>query len=266
MGVVFLWGEKGENMVKTETKTKKRLRILLISVLSVILILLCVFFGYVSIYNHATENAVSYLKDSESSKVDDEKDYVSFVPKEDDTGKGFLFYPGGKVEYKSYAPFLRGLSDQGITSVLLKMPFNLAVFDVNAADNKQSLFPEIKQWYIGGHSLGGAMASDYLFSHSDKYKGLILFGSYSTKDLSSFDQLSTLSVLAQNDKVLNKEKYEMNRKNLPNLTEITIEGGIHSYFGDYGIQSGDGVPSISFDEQNQKMVSSVVSFVSDSGK
>lgn len=105
------------------------------------------------------------------------------------------------------------------------------------------------------------MASYYLSSHADEYKGLILTGSYSTKDLSSYTNLSTLSLLAENDKVLNKEKYESNKKYLPNLTEMTIEGGIHSYFGDYGIQSKDGTPSITQEEQNNKMVAYIAAFI-----
>lgn len=250
-------------MEQVKKHSKKRVWILIISVLSFILVLFSVFFGYVSFYNHATQNAIACMDDTSLSQIQDEKDYVSFVPKKDSlkSDKGFIFYPGGKVEYKSYAPFLRGLSDLGITSVLVKMPFNLAVFNINGADNKQNLFPEIKEWFIGGHSLGGAMASDYIYRHYDDYHGLILLGSYSTKDLSSCDNISTLSLLAEHDQVLDKEKYEKNKKNLPNLTEITVDGGIHSYFGDYGIQSGDGIPSISFDEQNRKIISSVVSFV-----
>ena len=32
-------------------------------------------------------------------------------------------------------------------------------------------------------------------------------------------------------------------------TEYVIQGGIHSYFGNYGIQDGDGEPEITADEQ-----------------
>lgn len=246
-------------------KSKKKLIISLTTVFSLIAVIVASFFIYISVYNHATDHALEYMQDSTLSEVKDRDDYVSFQPKANKvvtiTTQGLIFYPGGKVEYKSYAPLLRSLSDLGITSVLVKMPFNLAVFNPNGAKGKQSLFPNVTSWYIGGHSLGGAMASNYLSSHHEEYKGLILMGSYSTKDLSSYTNLSTLSLLAENDKVLNKEKYESYKKNLPNLTEMTIEGGIHSYFGDYGIQSKDGTPSITQEEQNSKMVTYITTYI-----
>ncbi|MCF0206701.1 MAG: alpha/beta hydrolase, partial [Bacteroidales bacterium] len=36
--------------------------------------------------------------------------------------------------------------------------------------------------------------------------------------------------------------------------ELVIEGGCHSYFGWYGMQDGDGEPSISRDEQINRTV------------
>ena len=78
---------------------------------------------------------------------------------------GFIFYPGGKVEYTAYAPLM---------CVLLKMPLNLAVLDVNAADSVFDMFPEISSWYIGGHSLGGSMAASYALENTDKLEGLVL--------------------------------------------------------------------------------------------
>ena len=46
-----------------------------------------------------------------------------------------------------------------ILCVLVKMPCNLAVLDRNAADSIPERFSEVTDWYIGGHSLGGAMAA-----------------------------------------------------------------------------------------------------------
>ena len=48
------------------------------------------------------------------------------------------------------------------------------------------------------------------------------------------------------DGVLNREKYEADRINLPqNTTETVIDGGCHAGFGSYGAQKGDGAPVIS---------------------
>lgn len=52
------------------------------------------------------------------------------------------------------------------------------------------------------------------------------------------------------DKVLNIDKYNEAKKNLgDDYVEIVIPGGCHSYFGDYGMQEGDGNPTITRDEQ-----------------
>ena len=129
------------------------------------------------------------------------------------------------------------------------MPFNLAVFDINAADGIIESFPEISSWGIGGHSLGGSMAASYASDKADEFNSLILLGAYSTADLSK-SNLSVLSVYGSEDKVLNLEKYKKYRKNLPADTdEVVIEGGCHAYFGAYGEQAGDGKATISPAEQ-----------------
>ena len=93
------------------------------------------------------------------------------------------------------------------------------------------------------------MAASYLGDNVDDYEGLILLGSYSTEDLSGID-LEVLSVFGSEDKVMNREKYEDNKSNLPDgFTEIIIDGGCHSYFSMYGAQDGDGIPTISNKQQ-----------------
>ena len=162
---------------------------------------------------------------------------------------GFIFYPGGKVEHTAYIPLMRSLASRGILCILVKMPFNLAVFDIDAAEELHDMYPSVKDWYIGGHSLGGAMAASYVADNSDDYKGLVLLGAYSTADLSQND-LRVLSVYGSEDAVMNREKYAENKSNLPkDFSEKIINGGCHAYFGMYGAQDGDGIPKISNKEQ-----------------
>ncbi|MBE6612138.1 MAG: alpha/beta hydrolase [Ruminococcaceae bacterium] len=173
----------------------------------------------------------------------------TIVFERDDAAKGFIFYPGGKVEYTAYIPLMQALSEYGVTCVLVEMPFNLAVLDINAADGIQKDYPEIEDWYIGGHSLGGSMAASYLASHTDDFAGLVLLGAYSTADLSA-SNLDVLSVYGSEDKVMNREKYVNNKTNLPeDFTEVVLDGGCHASFGMYGAQDGDGTPGISNEEQ-----------------
>ncbi len=178
-----------------------------------------------------------------------------------DAKTGFIFYPGGKVEYTAYEPLMRSLASKGIMCVLVEMPFNLAVFNMDAADGIQDMYPQIEEWYIGGHSLGGSMAATYVESCEDEYKGLVLLGSYSTTDISQSD-IDVLSIYGSEDKVLNIEKYKECQSNLPkDYQEKVIEGGCHAYFGMYGAQEGDGVPTLSNKEQIRQTTEIILEFV-----
>lgn len=227
---------------------RKKLLISLISVFAVVAVVVAACGIYVSDYYRAeTEvfaNASAYKNITRNINEDGN---VVYEP--DNPIAGLIFYPGGKVEYTAYEPLMASCAEKGILCVLVEMPFNLAVFDMNAADGIQGKFPEIEKWYIGGHSLGGSMAASYLSENSDAFEGLVLLGSYSTEDLSDIG-LKVLSVYGSEDKVLNREKYDENKTNLPDdFTEIVIKGGCHAYFGMYGNQEGDGTPTITQSEQ-----------------
>ena len=115
-----------------------------------------------------------------------------------------------------------------------KMPCNLAVLDMNAADSIPERFSEVTDWYIGGHSLGGAMAASYAAKHTDELDGLVLLAAYSTADLTD-SGLRVYAAYGSEDGVLNREKYEADRVNLPqDTTETVIDGGCHAGFGSYG--------------------------------
>lgn len=249
-------------MKKNKKKSHKGLIITLTSIVVVIVAAVSAFFIYVSNYYHAEDECADYLEDSTLVDVEKNDNYIMFKPKINLLNVGYVFYPGGKVEYTSYAPMLNELAKTGITTFLVKMPFNLAVLDSDAANDIQSKYTSISNWFIGGHSLGGAMASSYVSSNVDKYTGLILLGAYSTKDLSSAD-LYCLSITATEDKIMNWDKYNDNKKNLPadKTTDYSIEGGNHSNFGDYGHQNGDGEASITNAQQRSLINTATVAFI-----
>jgi pimeloyl-ACP methyl ester carboxylesterase len=58
------------------------------------------------------------------------------------------------------------------------MPFDLAVTGINRADAIIAHVGTGVPVVIGGHSLGGAMASDYASRHAAQLKGMVLFGAY----------------------------------------------------------------------------------------
>ena len=238
-------------------KNKRKILIISISIVAALAIIFGACAIYLGDYYRADEGAIAVFAPEDNVSVSTiDGGNVVFEPQ--NATVGFIFYPGGKVEANAYQPLMAELAREGVLCVLVEMPFNLAVFDINAADGIQGQYPEIEDWYIGGHSLGGSMAASYLADHVDEYEGLILLGSYSTADLSDAD-LDVLSIYGSEDNVLNREKYDENKSNLPDdFCEVVIEGGCHAYFGMYGAQDGDGTPTISNHEQIRLTVENIM--------
>ncbi|NMO95435.1 alpha/beta hydrolase [Paenibacillus lemnae] len=236
-------------MLKPSVKKKWKWAVIIIAV--IIFAAAAAFFIYVSDYYRGNAEAQYVIEQSERVEVQD--DMWVFRPESGkSTDTGFIFYPGGKVEAIAYAPLLQQLSDQGVTSVLVKMPFNLAVFDQNAAENVYDLLPDIQTWYIGGHSLGGAMASSYVNKHPDQASGLIMLGAYPVGDSSP---IPSLAIYGSEDGLLDHSKLEGTEN------QHVIEGGNHAYFGSYGEQKGDGTAAISPEEQQAQTVKVISSFI-----
>ena len=215
---------------------------------------------YINDYYRAEDMAVSLISTPNTSvEVTEENGVYTFAPQ--NATKGVIFYPGGKVEAESYAPLMHSLAEKGVLSILVTMPGNLAVLDMNAADGIIEKYPEIKEWYMSGHSLGGSMAASYIAENSVDFNGIILLASYSTADLSNSD-LEVLLIYGSNDGVLNMEKYSEYKTNLPeDFKEIIIDGGCHAYFGAYGEQDGDGEAEITREEQIEITINEILEFV-----
>lgn len=234
-------------------KLKKSIKIAIISFISFIILVFGCFYIYTLDYYRAED--VSVPVNTGGIKIDRKDNMRVFHPDPDKVRNiGYIFYPGGKVEALAYQPLLTKLAEYGITSVLLEMPFNLAVFQISAADKVYNELQDIKKWYIGGHSLGGAMASSYAEKNSVKVSGLILLGAYSVNDT----PVPTLAIYGSEDLILDKSKLTL----IDNEVEIT--GGNHAYFGNYGEQDGDGTAGITRDEQQQQTVEAIVQFIEES--
>jgi len=241
------------------TKANKKIVIIVIcSVLGFCVVCVGGFFGYVGIYYHAESEVFDLVAPSNITVTTLENGDMIFAPNEK-TDYGFVFYQGGKVEYSAYIPLMEQIAKEGIYCVLVKMPFNLAFFGQNKCETYLN-DEKISHWYIGGHSLGGVVASQYLAKHTDSAEGLVLMASYSTSDLSDTD-LKVMTIIGSNDKVLNREQFEENKDNLPkeNLSPVTIKGGIHSGFGKYGAQKGDGEYEMMTNDDQIKMTAQFVS-------
>lgn len=201
-----------------------------------------------------------YVKDvPENIKIETCGDVIIVTP--ETYQSGFVFYPGAYVTFEAYLPLMVKCAEKGIKCFLVNMPEDLAFFNLNAADKYLKSNKDIKNWYVGGHSLGGAMSASYVAKRKSKYKGLILLAAYSTADLTK-SKLKVLSIYGSEDGVLGMEKYNSNLGNLPaDYEEHVIAGGNHAGFGNYGTQKGDKPAKISNEEQQTITADFIGNFV-----
>lgn len=216
---------------------------------SLLLIVASIFFIYVSSYYKAGSLALNDLKSDEAVEVQDNGDII-FKPVLNNKNTGLIFYPGAKVEPSAYAPIAKEIASNGYTVVIAEMSFNLAILSPDKASNIISKNKEINNWIVGGHSLGGVMAADYVLKN-DKIKGLVLLASYSQNDRDFTNKnIKVLSLWGDNDKVANLNKVKNCKSVMPSDSEFKeIKGGNHGGFGDYGHQKGDGEASITNEQQ-----------------
>ncbi len=238
-------------MTAFTAKPRKRAgRIVLISLGALILLLALAFFAYTQDYYHADSEAAALL--SGDPAIRQVGNLTILTPDAaQDSGAGLIFYPGGKVEETAYLPLLEQLCEGGLTCVLVKVPFRLAVFNIQAADAVYAQFPTITHWYLAGHSLGGAMASSYAEGNESRLSGLILLGAYPVND----SLIPTLAIYGSEDVQLDRSKLTA----VANTLEIS--GGNHAYFGNYGEQAGDGTASISRESQQAQTVAAILAFI-----
>jgi hypothetical protein len=158
---------------------------------------------------------------------------------------GLLFYPGLRIEAKAYLSKLAALSNKARVNIVIGRPrLNIAAFSIGQADEMRKQLSGVERWYVGGHSLGGAVACYYASKHRDDLQGIILLGTYCGSDISK-SRLRVLAIVAGSDGIMPPDTIEQRMAELPADAQIVrIAGMAHSQFGNYGPQSGDGRPSI----------------------
>lgn len=200
-------------------------------------------------YNSSDKSSIEkYVESQDVERVELRDKTLVFIGSSDETA--MIFYPGANVEYNAYEPLMAACAKRGIMSFLIKMPLNLASLNFNAANKIREQYPDVKNWYIAGHSHGGQFAAVHISKYYKDYKGIILLASISSfKDLSKLD-LKALSIIGSEDGIVTLDIYNRYKNKLPkSLTEYIIPGGCHSYFGMYGLQKKDGTPNITNIEQ-----------------
>ena len=200
------------------------------------------------------------LVPSASVAVSDAGGTLTFTPTAGAT-TGFIFYPGAKVPPKGYAVPARAIAEQGYLVVIPAMPLNLAVLGADTATGVIAGHPEISTWAIGGHSLGGAMAGQFVASHADSVAGLVLWGAYSAADVSGSSVIASVAygtLDAGADKIQSSASMAL----LPAGSAVSVvEGGNHANFGSYTGQPNDPPATIPREEQQAQAVEATITLL-----
>ena len=199
-----------------------------------------------------TENCVNGLADAKRGIV--------FHPRQHSPEVGVVFYPGGKVDPRAYAPIVNALASSGVLSIIVPMPDNLSFLGVDRFQDVVTEVPSVKKWYLVGHSLGGSSAVRYAKKNPQEIAGLVLWGAYikPDNDLSEVD-IPVTSIYGLRDGVSTPEEIEEGKPFLPDNTQyIPLPGANHAQFGTYGSQDGDLAATITLQKQQQLTVAATL--------
>lgn len=195
----------------------------------------------------ADQAALDVLVAPQGFRIAESASSITFEPADGDSGVSLTFYPGARVDARAYARILAPIAQAGYEVTIVKPPLGIAIL-VFGIDRPADTYA----WLLGGHSLGGVAASSRAREGGD---GLLLWASFPASDVSDRSHLEVASIYGTADTFTTPEDIADSRPNLPADTEfVSVEGGIHSFFGDYGLQPGDGEPSISREDAQEAIV------------
>lgn len=195
--------------------------------------------------------------------LDDVGGRVLSVRPEADADILFVLYPGGLVRPQAYEWLGRALAGRGVHTVIPEFPVDLAVLDAGRAQRLVDHYAAGRPVVVGGHSLGGAMAAAWASDHPDAVAGLVLLAAYPPDgdDLTAAG-FPALVLQAEHDLVADADAVRGGLDRLPAGTDlVVVEGAVHSFFGRYGPQAGDGIPTVSRAEAEASIVAALTNFL-----
>ena len=182
---------------------------------------------------------------------------LDFIPKQ--AKGGLAFYPGGRVDYRAYAPVLRRIAEAGYRVSLMEMPLSLAILDGGRAVSAIANAPELG-WVVAGHSLGGVAAANFA-ADNPSVKGMVLWASFPQNDLSS-RSIPTLALFGEKDGLIEAGRRNEESRKLPKGAQIAVIAGLnHAGFGDYGAQPGDNAATIGLEQGWDEIAKQTVAFL-----
>jgi alpha-beta hydrolase superfamily lysophospholipase len=213
------------------------------------------------------------LRSTQDVSVVDGSTELEFEPTKSHGKAALIFICGSGIHPHAYAPLLRPIAEMGYSVFIVKLPFRFAPLTshksevVDRTRQLMATHPEVSQWVVAGHSLGGALAARVARLALGPNVAFVLIGTTHPKDddLSKLDAPFT-KVYATNDRIAPVDRVMATKTLLPaRTTWIEIEGGNHSQFGHYGHQLFDGTATIARDAQQAIARAAILDALSRSG-
>lgn len=244
---------------------KKMLKKILLSLLLVIIIFILGIVIYMLIPRLANDAAKSKITSPSANIVTEyNENEIICSPKNSNPDTGIIFYTGAKIEHYAYGYMFADLAENNVLCIAEDNLVHIPFFSKQDCESIFERYPNIKNWYFAGHSLGGEVADRQALKYQDRVKGAINLGAHLRQNFSD-SSLRLLSIYASNDTFANPNVYYMFENNLPpNKAYYLINGGCHAYFGDFGTMLTDGEPEITPEEQARASATKILQFVTNS--
>jgi len=237
---------------------KRWLRILAVVVLGLVVVGAAAFLWWAQPQPLLPEATAALASTPDVTFTEGSDGRLTYAPSNGQLTTGLILYPGGKVPPAAYAPQAQAIAAHGHLVAIVRVPFNLAVFDIDAAQRVIVEHPEIRTWAVGGHSLGGSMAAQFLASHPQGVKGLVLWASYSAADISSTG-VPVASIYGTLDAGVTSYTSPDNLAKLGAGATLTpIEGGNHEQMGWYTGQPNDPPAAITREAQQEAVAAATL--------
>ena len=198
---------------------------------------------------------------------DEPHPHIEVAPPDGSADVLFVLYPGAFLRPQAYTWIGVALAPHGVRTLIPAMPLDLAVLGPGRAEALVAAHPDARRVFVGGHSLGGAMAARYAAGRPDSLAGVVLLGAYAPRrgDLADTG-LEVLVLAADQDSLATPDDVRGGMSRLPNDALLhVIPGAVHAFFGRYGPQRFDGTPTISRGEAEAVIVERLRSFLLEAG-
>jgi len=198
---------------------------------------------------------------------------LAFLPASTNGRTALVFICGSGIAAEAYAPLLRPVAEDGFPVFVVELPYRFAPLEshklaaVDRARRVIAAHPEVRNWVIAGHSLGGALAARMARVDPGSVSAMVLVATTHPKDEDlSFLRSPVMKIYASNDGVAPADRVLANRGLLPPHTKwVEIEGGNHSQFARYGHQLFDGSATIGREEQEALTRSAILQVLAEIG-